>query len=86
MSDLNCLKNSENKAYIIPTDKWLKPLYPLISNSSDAQKIISKMMDKENILVRLTNNKNKRLPIINEKLSKISNIPLIYCTIICQLL
>lgn len=83
-TELKCLKNSETKAYIIPTDKWLKPIKPLISNSSDAQHIISKLLDKENILVRLTNNNNKRLPLINEKLSKLPNFPLVYCTIICK--
>ncbi len=82
--ELKCLKNSDTKAYIIPTDEWLQPIKPLITNSSNAHNIISRMVDKEKILVRLTNNNNKRLPLINKKLSKLPNFPLVYCTIICK--
>lgn len=82
--ELKCLKNSETNAYIIPTNKWLQPLKQLITNSSDATNIISRMVDKEKILVRLTNNKNNKLGLINKKLSKLPGFPLVYCTIICQ--
>lgn len=83
-TELKCLKNSDTKAYIIPTNEWLQPIKPLLTQSSDAHNIIAKMLNKENILVRLTNNNNKRLPLINKKLSKLPNFPLIYCTIICK--
>lgn len=81
---IKCLKNSDNKAYIIPTNEWLKPIKPLITESSDAQLILAEMLNKEKILIRITNNNNKRLSIINEKLSNLPNFPLIYCTIICK--
>ena len=32
MPDIECLKNSETKKYIIPTNEWLQPLKPLISS------------------------------------------------------
>ena len=63
--ELKCLKNSETNAYIIPTNKWLQPIKPLITNSSDATNIISRMVDKEKILVRLTNNKNNKQSLFN---------------------
>jgi hypothetical protein len=81
MSKLKCLKDSKTNAYIIPTHEWLQPIKPLITESSDAQQIIAKMLDKEEILVRLTNNYNNKLGFINKKLQ---NFPLVYCTIICN--
>ena len=81
---LKCLKNTDTHAYVIPTDKWLTPIKPLISSSSNAQKIIARMLQKEKILVRVTNNNNKRLSIINKNLSGLPNFPIVYCTIICQ--
>jgi hypothetical protein len=71
-------KNSKTKAYIIPTKS------PLITNSSNASTIISKLLDKEEILVRLTSNNNMKLPLINSKLSKLPGFPFTYCTIICH--
>ena len=82
-NELKCLKNSDTKAYIIPTSEWLQPVEPLITDSLNAETIISKLLDKEEILVRLTANNNKRLPLINSKLSKLHGFPLTYCTIIC---
>jgi len=81
--ELKCLKNSDTKAYIIPTAEWLQPIEPLITNGTNAKVIISKLLNKEKILVRLTSNNNKRLPLINSKLSKLPGFPLTYCTIIC---
>ena len=65
--ELKCLKNSDTKAYIIPTNEWLQPIESLITGSSNAKIISAKLLDKEKILVRLTANNNKRLPLINSK-------------------
>lgn len=81
---LKCLSNSNKKAYVIPTNDWLKPIKPLITNSSDAHQVIARMVDKKNILVRITTNSNKKLGIINKLLQSIPNFPLVYCTIICN--
>ena len=82
--ELKCLKNSKTKAYVIPTKSWLQPIASLITNSSNASTIISKLLDKEEILVRLTSNNNMKLPLINSKLSKLPGFPFTYCTIICH--
>ncbi len=81
---LKCLSNSDKKAYVIPTNKWLQPIKPLITNSSDAQQILARMVDKEDVLVRVTSNSNGKLKIINKQLQSISNFPLVYCTIECN--
>ena len=81
---LKCISTSDKKAYVIPTNEWLKPVKPLITNSSDAHQVIARMVDKENILVRITTNSNGKLGIINKLLQTIPNFPLVYCTIICN--
>lgn len=81
---LKCLSNSDKKAYVIPTNEWLKPVKPLITNSSDAQQILARMVDKEDVLVRVTSNSNNKLGIINKLLQTIPNFPQVYCTIICN--
>ena len=81
--ELKCLKNSDTKAYIIPTTEWLQPVEPLITSSSHAKTIIAKLLNKEKILVRLSKLNNSHLPLINSKLSKSPGFPQPYCTIIC---
>lgn len=81
---LKCLSNSDTKALVIPTNEWLQPVKVLITNSSNAQQFLARMINKENILVRVTLNSNNKLGIINKLLQKIHNFPLVYCTIICN--
>lgn len=83
MSDIKCLSNKDNKAYVIPTNKWLKPIKPLFNISSDADIILAKLVDKEEVLVRITKNSNNKLEIINNNLSKLDNFPFVYCIIRC---
>jgi len=83
MSNIKCLSNKKNKAYVIPTNEWLKPIKPLIIESSDAEIILAKLVDKEDVLVRITKNNNNKLEIINKNLSKLENFPFIYCIIKC---
>jgi hypothetical protein len=84
MSDIKCLSNKNNKAYVVPTNKWLKPLKPLFFESSDADIMLAKLIDKEEVLVRITKNNNNKLEIINNNLSKLENFPFIYCIIKCN--
>jgi hypothetical protein len=84
MSDIKCLSNKNNKAYVVPTNKWLKPLKPLFFESSDADIMLAKLVDKEEVLVRITKNNNNKLEIINNNLSKLENFPFIYCIIKCN--
>jgi hypothetical protein len=55
MTEIKCLKDSETKKYIIPTNDWLIPLKPLITSISTKGKImLAKMIDKEKVIVKLT--------------------------------
>jgi hypothetical protein len=82
--ELKCLTDKKNKAYIVPTNEWLKPIEPLITELSDANIILARLIDMEKVLVRLTNNSSNKLKIISSNLSTIPNFPSIYCVIICN--
>lgn len=56
MSNIKCLSNKKNKAYVIPTNEWLKPIKPLIIESSDAEIMLAKLVDKEEVLVHFIKN------------------------------
>jgi len=84
MSDIKCISNKINKAYVVPTNEWLKPLKPLFLDSSDADIMLAKLVDKEEVLVRITKNNNNKLQIINNNLSKLDNFPFVYCIIKCN--
>ena len=42
MTEIKCLKDSETKKYIIPTNEWLVPLEPLITSISTRKNDIGK--------------------------------------------
>ena len=86
MSDFVCLKSSETKKYIIPTDIWLKPLEPLMTSLSTKGKlIIGQMANKEKIVVKITKNIDlKRIKNINYLVRKLPNFPKIYCVFECD--
>ena len=57
MTDIECIKDSETKKYIIPTNEWLKPLEPLITSISTEEKImLADMVNKKKVVVKLTQN------------------------------
>ena len=82
--ELKCISNKQNKAYVIPTNDWLKPIEPIITDSVEATMILAKLIDKEKVLVRITNNSSNKLKIISSNLSEIPNFPYVYCVITCN--
>ena len=57
MTEIKCLKDSETKKYIIPTNEWLVPLEPLITSiSTKGKMILAKMISKKKVVVKLTKN------------------------------
>ena len=86
MSEITCLKNSETKKYIIPTDKWLKPLGPLITSISTRGKIIlGEMSNKNKVVVKITKNLDLlRIKYINYLVQQLPNFPKVYCVLECD--
>jgi len=85
MSEIKCLKDSETKKYIIPTDEWLKPLEPLITSiSTKGKMMLAKMVSKEKVVVKLTQNTNlKRIKNISYLVRSLPNFPKTYCVFQC---
>ena len=86
MPDIECLKNSETKKYIIPTNEWLKPLKPLISSLNTKGKIIlANMVNKKKVVVKITKNINfNKIKYISAMVKGLPNMPKIYCVFQCQ--
>ena len=85
MSEKHCLKNSEKK-YIIPTDKWLKPIEPLITSISTRGKLIlANMVKKEKVVVKITKNSNlAKIKNLNYAVRRLPNFPKVYCVFECK--
>jgi len=47
-----------NKQYIIPTKKWLKPIEKLIT---EGLLVVSKFIDKEEVIVKITKQKKENI-------------------------
>ena len=86
MAEITCLKNSETKKYIIPTDTWLEPLNPLITNlSSRGKLILARMANKNKVIVKITKNLDLfRIKYISHIVQKIPNFPKVYCVFECN--
>jgi len=86
MTEISCLKNSETKKYIIPTDKWLTPLEPLITSISTKGKLIlSEMANKNKVVVKITKNLDLfKIKYINHIVQRIPNFPKVYCVFECD--
>ncbi len=75
-----------NKQYIIPTKKWLKPLEKLITYYINIEGLttITNFIDKEKVIVKIT--KGKKANIIIEANKIVKNIPNFiqtYCSFTC---
>lgn len=69
MTTIKTISNkSKDKKYIIPTNEWLKPLKPLKNDDINSRSLImlSKLVDKEKVVVKITKNIDyKKINIIN---------------------
>ncbi len=80
-----------NKQYIIPTKKWLKPIEKLITEdiNTEGLLIVSKFIDKEEVIVKITKQKKeniKKANIILEANKIVKNMPNFietYCSFTC---
>lgn len=80
-----CVIDEKTKYYLIPTKKWLKPIEPLIIDDSNTSGLlmISELIAKEKIIVKITIGNNKKIRIIGKKLNNIYNFSKIYYSFTC---
>lgn len=80
-----CIIDEKTKYYLIPTKKWLKPIEPLIIEDSNTAGLlmVSEMIEKEKVIVKITKGSNKKIKIIGMKLNKIYNFAKTYCSFSC---
>jgi len=74
-----------NKQYIIPTKKWLKPIEKLITEDINTEGLlmVSKFIDKEEVIVKITKQKKENIKKANiileaNKILRCNYIPPIY--------
>jgi len=87
MTDIKCPYDDTIKNYIIPTKSWLKALNQLdtFQDVSINKKIIlSQMIEKENVIVKVTNGKNPKLREINMMIKGLPNMVYTFCVIFCN--
>jgi hypothetical protein len=87
MTDIKCPYDDTIKNYIIPTKSWLKALNQLdtFQDVSINKKIIlSQMIEKENVIVKVTNGKNPKLRDINMMIKGLPNMVYTFCVIFCN--
>ena len=87
MTDIKCPYDDTIKNYIIPTKSWLKALNKLdtFQDVSINKKIIlSQMIEKENVIVKVTNGKNPKLRDINMMIKGLPNMVYTFCVIFCN--
>lgn len=87
MTDIKCPYDDTIKNYIIPTKSWLKALNQLdtFQDVSINKKIIlSQMIEKENVIVKVTNGKNPKLREINMMIKGLPNMIYTFCVIFCN--
>ena len=82
---MECLKNN-NKEYIIPTEKWLNPLSKLITSdlNNDSLLILSKLMKKEKVIVKITYGNNKKVIYFDKIVKNEPNFIKTYCAFSCS--
>ena len=81
---MECLK--VDKHYVIPTIKWLIPISELVSEdiNNDGLIILSNLIKKENVLVKITQKKNRRLIYFDKILKNEPNFIHTYCAFSCN--
>ena len=84
LTRLNCPK--KDKKYIIPTKNWLEPIEKLINSdiSTKGTLFLSKLLNEEKILVKITKGKNFDLKYLNSIVKKLPNFVYTYCVFFCK--
>lgn len=86
MTDLKCPYDGNTKNYIIPTGKWLKAIETLSTDdiNTSGTVIISELLEKEKVLVKITTDKKNKLKEVNSKIKGLPNFVYTYCVIFCN--
>ena len=88
MTTIKTISNkSKDKKYIIPTNEWLKPLKPLKNDDINSRSLImlSKLVDKEKVVVKITKNIDyKKINIINNYIKHNPNMLHTFGTLKCS--
>jgi serine/threonine protein kinase len=84
--DIKCVLDDKRKEYIIPTKSWLTAIKQMkIEEVSTAgTNILSELVGKEKVLVKLTNKTNIKLKTINNAIRGLPNMVYTYCVIFCH--
>lgn len=82
-----CLFNKNNKGYVIPITDWLKPLEKLLIKKNNPNTVglimLSELMKKEKVIVKITSGNNKKIRFIDKILSTETNFIRTYCAFPC---
>lgn len=81
------INDSKPKEYIVPTNEWLKPIEPLITNDVNSRSLImlSHLVDQGKVVVKITKNSDyKRIKTINENIKNNPNMLHTFGTIKCS--
>ena len=81
------INKSKNKNYIIPTNEWLNPIMPFISNDFNAKSLImlSNLVDQGKVIVKITKNSNyHKIKTINKYIKSNPNMLYTLKTIQCS--
>lgn len=85
MSILQCPNEKNRKEYILPTKSWLVPIKELIN--SDPKTVgrifISELIERQQIIVKITFGRNNKLVEINESIKNMPNFVYTYCVFMC---
>jgi len=67
---MECLRNK--KGYIIPTKEWLNPISKFIPSdlNNDSMLILSNLMKKEKVIVKITDQNNNKIIYFDKILKK----------------
>lgn len=82
---MSCLKDTITKKYIIPTDKWLQPLKPLVVNdiNTDGFIMIGKLIEKEKVIIKISQGYKPLIIKINKLIKYMPNFVKTYCSFNC---
>lgn len=81
------INESKPKEYLIPTNEWLKPIEPLITNDYNTKSLImlSDLVDQRKVIVKITKNTNyHKIKTINKNIKNNPNMLHTFGTIQCS--
>lgn len=85
MSILQCPNDKNRKEFILPTKSWLIPIQELINSDpkTSGKLYISELIERQQIIVKITFGRNHKLVEINESVKNMPNFVQTYCVLMC---